>query len=110
MNDLDYLDHPYVVRIDRQRPNYGWRKDGYTKRAGGAMEWRILCLPLARSWLRVYAVCVSNVTSYFVKAGGKRYWLRDGDLGKAIEQARSDAEIKAKIEKARRDYHLNSGT
>ncbi len=88
MTDLNYLDLSNAhLAIDAERPTYGWRKDGYTKRTGGAMEWRILC-PLSKSWLRVYAICCSNVASYFVKAGGKRYFLHDHELEQAVADAR----------------------
>lgn len=37
-----------------------------------------------RRWRRIYAYCVANAASYFVRVDGKEYWLDIADVGRQV--------------------------
>lgn len=78
---VNYLTDHYAIaetKVDRSaKPRLC--ADGYTRRDGSPTETMIKIVG-SNCWRRMYVLQFSNAASYFVRVGGKLYFLRDYDL------------------------------
>ena len=84
---MDYLSLPYSICIRR----LWWQKQGLQQTSSGYSSKLVTEYMLYRSddlrLRRVYAICWSNVASYYVIIRGEAVYLRDQDLELAIHKS-----------------------
>ena len=86
-NTVSYQNAPYTVTIKQ----LWWQKRGLMQTATGygrklTTEY-MLALPDSPRPYRVYAICYSNVASFYILRKGERLFLRDCELGEARDRA-----------------------
>jgi hypothetical protein len=86
-NTVTYQNAPYTVTIDQ----LWWHKQGLRQTATGygrklTTEYKIT-LPGHPRVYRVYAICYSNVASFYILRGGKRLFLHDWELEDGRDRA-----------------------
>jgi hypothetical protein len=86
-NTVSYQNAPYTVTIKQ----LWWQKRGLTQTATGygrklTTEY-MLALPDSPRPYRVYAICYSNVASFYILRKGEWLFLRDCELEEARDRA-----------------------
>ena len=88
-NTVTYQNAPYTVTINQ----LWWQKQGRQQTAtryGGKLTTEyMLHVPGSPRPYRVYAICYSNVASFYILRGGKMLFLRDCELETARDLART---------------------
>ena len=92
-NTVTYQNAPYTVTIAR----LWWQEKGLQQTATGygrklTTEYKITLPGHPRAY-RVYAICYSNVASFYILRRGKRLFLRDWELEEARDKARELASV-----------------
>ena len=86
-NTITYQNAPYTVTIKE----LWWQKQGLQQTATGygrkLVTPYMLTVPGAARPYRVYAICFSNVASFYILRNGERLFLRDWELEDARDKA-----------------------
>ena len=84
---ITYLETPFTVSVKR----LWWQEKGLRQTATGygrKLTTEYMLHRTGERALRVYAVCFSNVASFYVLIGGKALYVRDWQLEEARDNAR----------------------
>jgi hypothetical protein len=97
-NTVTYQNAPYTVTI---RPLW-WQKQGLQQTATGygsklTTEY-MLHLPDSSHSYRVYAICWSNVASFYILRRGQRLFLHDAELEEERDAARYRLKESARLD------------
>jgi hypothetical protein len=79
----------YATITAHKRDQLWWQGKGLSQTATGygsrlATEHMVKVEGAGPRWRRVYAICYSNVASFYVHMGGQRVFIQDSDLDYSI--------------------------